>query len=61
MIEGPHRFIKEFSDAGSDFITIHAEAYPSRETSKKKSGLKKGISKATDKIDVDKVKRCCQK
>lgn len=27
MIEEPHRFIKDFAEAGSDIITIHAEAY----------------------------------
>ncbi len=48
MIEEPHKFIKEFSDAGSDIITIHAEAY----------GLntKKGNSKSADKIDEGKIK-----
>ena len=27
MIEAPHKFIKDFAKAGSDIITIHAEAY----------------------------------
>jgi len=42
MIERPDRFIKEFADAGSDIITVHAEAYP---------------LKAIDKIDEEKVKK----
>ena len=48
MIEEPHRFIKEFVNAGSDIITIHAEAY-GRDT-------KKGSSKMTHKIDESRVK-----
>lgn len=50
MIEEPHRFIKDFADAGSDIITIHAEAYTSAQV------LEKGISKTINKIDAPRVK-----
>jgi len=50
MIEDPHKFIKDFAEAGSDIITIHAEAYSKGE------GLKKGASRTTDKIDEIRVK-----
>lgn len=57
MIENPHRYIKDFVDAGSDIVTIHAEAYPFQkpETRTQKPELIKGKSKTTDKIDVEKV------
>ena len=55
MIEEPHRFIKEFADAGSDIITIHAEAYSS-ENRKQRTENRKGSSRSTDKIDEDKIK-----
>ncbi|MBA3066047.1 ribulose-phosphate 3-epimerase [bacterium] len=55
MIEEPHRFIKDFVEAGSDIITIHAEAY-AQGCRLKAEGLKKGVSKSTDKIDEARVK-----
>jgi len=55
MIEEPHRFIKDFVEAGSDIITIHAEAY-AQGSRLKAEGLKKGVSKSTDKIDEARVK-----
>lgn len=54
MIEEPHKFIKDFAEAGSDIITIHAEAY-SLQNSRVK-GLKKGMSRTTDSIDEKRVK-----
>ncbi len=48
MIEAPHRFVKEFADAGADIITVHAEAYS--------SVLEKGKSRKTDKIDETRTK-----
>jgi len=54
MIEQPHRIIKDFADAGSDIITVHAEAYSA--TSDKQQAAKKGTSKAVDKIDEGRVK-----
>ncbi len=53
MIEEPHRFIKDFVDAGSDIITVHAEAYGTRNTEHE---TRKGTSKTTDKIDEAGVK-----
>jgi len=50
MIEEPHRFIKDFAKAGSDIITIHAEAYSKGE------GFKKGTSMIADKIDEERIK-----
>jgi len=47
MIEAPHRFIKDFADAGSDIITIHAEAYG--------EDIRKGRSRAIRKIDEGRV------
>jgi len=55
MIEEPHKFIKDFVKAGSDIITIHAEAYGER-CKVKGVRLKKGVSKATDKIDEERIK-----
>lgn len=55
MIEEPHKFIKDFVDSGSDIITIHAEAYGER-CKVKGVRLKKGVSKATDKIDKERIK-----
>jgi len=55
MIERPHRFIKDFAEAGGDIITIHAEAY-SREQRAEGGELSKGMSKTTDKIDESAVK-----
>lgn len=52
MIEGPHRFIKDFVDAGADIITIHAEAY----SSEKSGAGRKGMSKSTDRTDEARVK-----
>ena len=54
MIEKPHKFIKEFADAGSDIITVHAEAYSA--TNDRQQATKKGTSKITDKIDEASVK-----
>lgn len=48
MIEEPHRYIKEFAEAGSDIITFHAEVY-GREA-------REGISRSTDKIDEGRIK-----
>lgn len=58
MIESPHTFVKEFADAGSDIITVHAEAYGSAQTDKSLNaqGLKKGMSKTIDKIDEPRVR-----
>ncbi len=55
MIEEPHKFIKDFIEAGSDIVTIHAEAYGER-CKVKGVRLKKGVSKATDKIDEERIK-----
>jgi len=55
MIEDPHKFIKDFAEAGSDIITIHAEAY-GKSQSAKGVELKKGSSKTADKIDEGRVK-----
>ncbi len=67
MIEEPHRFIKDFADAGSDIITIHAEAYSQKIRNVKCARhkawrvplprkIRKGTSKTTDKIDNDRIK-----
>lgn len=55
MIEEPHKFIRDFAEAGSDIITIHAEAY-GRGQGVKNEELKKGSSRTSDKIDEDRVK-----
>ena len=55
MIEAPHKFIKDFAEAGSDIITIHAEAYGAGQSQEGRE-LKKGTSKTTDKIDEAAVK-----
>jgi len=55
MIKEPHKFIKEFADAGSDIITIHAEAY-GRATSDERRAAKKGSSVTAHKIDDARVK-----
>jgi ribulose-phosphate 3-epimerase len=66
MIEKPHNFIKEFAEAGSDIITIHAEAYPLGETREQRTPYhkgtgqaenRKGTSKTANKIDETKVKQ----
>jgi ribulose-phosphate 3-epimerase len=57
MIEEPHRFIKDFAEAGSDIITIHAEAYVGAGLKPAPTqGLKKGMSKTADKIDEKRIK-----
>jgi len=58
MIEEPHNLIKAFADAGSDIITIHAEAYPLKTScsSNKTPITQKGTSKTVDKIDEAKIK-----
>ncbi|MBU1007335.1 MAG: ribulose-phosphate 3-epimerase [Candidatus Omnitrophica bacterium] len=60
MIESPHKFIKEFSDAGSDIITIHAEAYGSGPKGQN-SDIKKGSSLAVSEIDESRVKEVLNK
>ncbi len=55
MIESPHRFIKDFVDAGSDIITIHAEAYP-QGTRDPRPEIRKGSSKRALKIDEVRIK-----
>ncbi len=61
MIEEPHKFIRDFAEAGSDIITIHAEAYvgegfkPSPTQS-----LRKGMSKTADKIDDGRMREVLQ-
>jgi len=55
MINEPGRFIKEFAEAGSDIITVHAEAYSSG-TRDKGQGIRKGMSASTNKIDDKRVK-----
>ena len=56
MIEEPHKFIKDFIEAGSDIVTIHAEAYPKFGVQSLESGvLKKGMSKTADKIDEKQI------
>jgi ribulose-phosphate 3-epimerase len=59
MIETPHKFIKDFVKAGSDIITIHAEAYGLERRAESKE-LKKGMSRTTDKIDESRVKEVLQ-
>lgn len=56
MIEEPHRIIKAFIDAGSDIITIHAEAYPLKAVSRQLSAIRKGTSRTVDKIDDGRIK-----
>jgi len=56
MIERPHRFIKDFAEAGGDIITIHAEAY-GVERNAGGEELTKGMSKTVDKIDEEHVKK----
>ncbi|MFC1666631.1 ribulose-phosphate 3-epimerase [Candidatus Omnitrophota bacterium] len=58
MVENPHRFIRQFVDAGSDIITVHLEAYSlmEGENQKTRQGNKKGLSRSTDRIDEDMVK-----
>ena len=57
MIEDPHKFIKDFAEAGSDIITIHAEAYVGAGFKPAPTqGFKKGMSKTIDKIDEIRVK-----
>lgn len=56
MIEEPHNFLKEFVDAGSDIITIHAEAYPLAKSKEQRAKSKKGTSRTTERIDEPRVK-----
>ncbi|MDO8603066.1 MAG: ribulose-phosphate 3-epimerase [Candidatus Omnitrophota bacterium] len=68
MIEDPHKFIKAFVEAGSDIITIHAEAYdgsrlppaspgfPRDSQGSRQNNLTKGVSKKIDKLDEEKIK-----
>ena len=57
MIEEPHKFIKDFSEAGSDIITIHAEAYPGlKAQGTRLKALAKGTSKTTAEIDEKRIK-----
>lgn len=55
MIENPHRFIKDFAEAGVDIITVHAEAY-SAENGKRTAVGRRGTSKTTNKIDEARIK-----
>ena len=55
MIEEPHRFIKEFVDAGSDIVTVHAEAY-GRATSDERRATKRESSRTADKINEARLK-----
>jgi ribulose-phosphate 3-epimerase len=55
MIEKPHKFIKDFVEAGSDIITIHAEAY-GFVSGNRYQVTGKGTSKSVNKIDETRVK-----
>jgi len=55
MIEEPHRFIKEFADAGSDIITVHVEAYCKETRNPKPKILTKGKSRKVEEIDEQKI------
>ncbi len=47
MIKEPEKFIKQFAEAGSDFITVHAEAVPKLDKiikTIKELGIKAGVS-----------------
>jgi len=55
MIESPHRFIKDFVEAGSDIITIHAEEY-FEGTRDKRQGTRKGTSRAVNRIDEKQIR-----
>ena len=55
MIEDPHRFIKDFAEAGADIITIHAEACCAGDK-KQQAEDKKGMSKSTNRVDEARVK-----
>jgi ribulose-phosphate 3-epimerase len=62
MIESPHRFIKDFVDAGSDIITIHAEAYQkSSPKDQRQEVLEKGMSKNVQEIDEERIKEVLAK
>jgi ribulose-phosphate 3-epimerase len=54
MIEDPHRFIKDFAEAGSDIITIHAEAYGEGKTISS-SELRKGKSRKIGEINEGRI------
>jgi len=56
MIENPHNFIRDFAEAGSDIITVHAEAYP-RQIRNPKSEIRKGTSMVVEEIDDEKVRK----
>lgn len=56
MIEKPHSFVKQFVEAGSDIITVHAEAYPFTVGSGQSAAGSKGTSISVDKINEEKVK-----
>lgn len=63
MIENPHNFVEDFADAGSDIITIHAEAYEinaKRETQNAKL-FKKGASKKIEQIDEKRIREVLRK
>ena len=57
MIKEPHKFIKDFIEAGSDIVTIHAEAYgrPQGHKGTKTQVLKKGQSKSVKEIDEKRI------
>lgn len=57
MIEEPHKFTKDFAEAGSDIITIHAEAYSKGEGLRVEGEeLKKGASRTVKRIDEVRAK-----
>lgn len=55
MIDEPHRFIKDFADAGGDIITIHAEAYGKSAGQASAKPFKKGMSKTVEEIDEKRI------
>lgn len=65
MIEEPHKFIKDFAEAGSDIITVHAEAYgvetrdpiPQGYGAGKRQETRRGASKTTSRINESRVKK----
>lgn len=55
MIEEPHRFIKDFAEAGADIITVHAEAY-GQKSQIPNFKSQKGSSRIVDGIDGPRIK-----
>ncbi|MFH1478382.1 MAG: ribulose-phosphate 3-epimerase [Candidatus Omnitrophota bacterium] len=59
MIEEPHKLVGSFASAGSDIITVHAEAYPkNRDTGYgiRDTEMKKGVSRSITSINETKLK-----